>query len=187
VGATRAKERLRIAEVKGRHYYLDRRVWRYMNGRGRKNCMQLEFGLAGDVDPLSPVDRIMVSDEDARALQESFAGARSDSIQRVYWRTDPSREYRRILRAEEDDRYIGLVGGGFVDDMWQLGRKGHSGLRPGDYQQHLYVVDYTTVARDNDSADLNQLTDTFSASGLWVAPLIKGWGGVCLRYGGRKR
>lgn len=184
VGATRAKERLRVAEVRGKYGYLQsRRAWRYMN---RPKCALLEFGLEGDVDLLSPVDRSVLSDAQSRELQDHFAfGTPGDEP--AYWCTDRDDDYRRHLRLQHGDRYIALVGQRFVQDMWQLGKVFGSDLRPGDYQRFLYVVDYTTVARDADSPDLNQLTDTYAGSGFWVAPLVKGHGGVCLNHRGRAR
>lgn len=178
VGATRAKSRLRVAEVRARYGYLQsRRAWRYMN---RPGCALLEFGLQGDVDLLSPVSKSVLSDVESRDLQDHFASTEPHEAEPAYWKTERGDDYRRHLRVEGGDRYIGLVGERFVQDMWQLGKVFGSSVRPGDYQRFLYVVDYTTVARDTDSPDLNQLTDTYASSGFWVAPLVKGQGGICL-------
>lgn len=181
VGATRAKSRLRVAEVRGRYRYLQSgRVWKYMNTPG---CALLEFGREGDVDLLSPVSRSVLTDVEARELQNYFAGTEPGNSEPAYWQTEFADEYRRHIRIERGDRYIGLVGDSFVRDMWNLAKVRGSNLRPGDYQRYLYVVDYTTVARDTDSPDLNQLTDTYASSGFWVAPLVKGQGGICLNRG----
>lgn len=183
VGATRARRQLRVAEMRGKYAYLNsRRAWAYMN---RPGCARLLFGLEGDVIPLSPVDRTILSDTQSRELQDFFATpAAADAA--VYWRTDRQDSFRRHIRLTEGDRYVGLVGPGFVSDMWQLGKIVGSNLRPGDYQRYLQIIDYTTVARDNDSPDLNQVTEPYAASGFWVAPLVKGFGGVCLSYGGSR-
>lgn len=185
VGATRAKQRLRIAETSGRYGYLQsRRVWSHMNSMCAKG-VRLEFGLEGDVDPISPVDRAIVSDPESRQLQDWFADVHSPGPH-VYWQTERDLGYRRLIRCADDDRVVGMVGKGVESDMWNLGRMFGSNLVPGDYQRYLHVVDYTTVARDDDSPDLNRVTETYARSGFWVAPLVKGFSGICLRYGGKR-
>jgi hypothetical protein len=185
VGATRAKERLRVAETSGRYGYLQsRRVWAYMKSRCAKG-VRLEFGLDGDVDRVSPVERSVMSDADSRRLQDVFAEPHTQPPQ-AYWDTDAGSNYRRILRFQDDARPMAAVGKQVENDMWKLGDIFGGGLLPGDFQRYLYVMDYTTVAVDDDSPHLNRVCDTYARSGFWVAPVVKGFGGICLRWRNRR-
>jgi hypothetical protein len=184
VGATRARESLRTAEVSSREFYLpSRRAWRQVAGGSPR--AQVEFGLEGDVDPVSPVSSRLGSDAQALARQDALAIA-TNSDPAARWDTErpvkATDDWERIIRVEGGPT-IAFCGPAFTRDLWELtNRFRRSGLRPPDRQQHLYVVDHTTVARDEDSADLNRLTGTFARSGFWVAPVLKGFSMVYPRW-----
>lgn len=185
VGATRAREGLRVAEVSARQYYLkSRRSWRFARGQG---SAQLEFGLDGDVDPLSPVSTRLGTDAEAVARQELFARPASVDA-RASWISErparPGDDWSRVIRLESNSMAIAMCSARLESDLWEVANRFGPGYRPPDSQRHLYVVDYTTVARDDDSPDLNQISPTFARTGFWVSPIIKGYS---LVYARRRR
>jgi hypothetical protein len=181
VGATRAKSRLRVLSSTSRHGYLtSRRAWKHTN---RQRCVQAEFGLDGDVDLVSPVDRNLMTDRHARELQDLFATVRPSELL-VEWRSERDLNWRRVIAATDSGWRLGACSSRFDADLWELASKSGDDLRPSDSQRYLYVVDYTTVARDEDSPDINRINNTFAESGFWVTPLIKGYSFVCSKWGG---
>jgi hypothetical protein len=146
----------------------------------------MEFGMDGDIDGVSPVDRQLVSAGEAVALQEWFASDAATAAS-VYWQTDAEAGYRRTIRRGDNDQAVGFTGQGLSNDLWALAGRMRGDRLPADYQRHLEIVDFTTVARDNDSPDINRICEPFAASGFWVAPLMKGFGGVCMSFRRRRR
>jgi hypothetical protein len=188
VGATRAREELTTVEMSGRHAYLpSRRAWRFVRG----SRVQLEFGVAGDVDGISPVSHILGGDALALDRQEQFA-AMGDGLVKATWSSRRfgaagSGTWRRVLTSDEGGAELATCGSSLENDLWEISRRSRGeGTRPPDSQRHLYVVDFTTVAVDNDSPDLNTVTRTFAKSGFWVAPLLKGYSLVFPRGGQRR-
>lgn len=183
VGATRARDRLRVASIGGAPYYLaSRRAWRFASHR-TGSAAQLEFGLEGDVDSLSPVALILGNDADNVDRQEFFASLDIPAAG-VSWKTEAVSGWRRILRLQGYGQPIGACDKRYDNDLWEVANRFKKpNLRPPNAQSHLHLVDFTTVARDNDSADLNQLTRTFAGSGFWVAPVIKGYSLVFPQWG----
>jgi len=182
VGATRARSKLDVAEIGGRHGYLrSRRAWKYTR---RPLAPQLEFGLDGDIDPVSPVATALQDDANAIALQDTFAVA-SEHDPKVEWRSVRALNWQRIVTLD-GGRIISSCGKSYDSDLWELTNHFQgAGLKPPDSQRNLYIVDYTTVARDDDSPDINLVTTTFAESGFWVAPVVKGHSLVFIR-GGRR-
>jgi hypothetical protein len=81
--------------------------------------VRLEFGLDGDVDRVSPVERSVMSDADSRRLQDVFAEPHTQPPQ-AYWDTDAGSNYRRILRFQDDARPMAAVGKQVENDAWRL-------------------------------------------------------------------
>ena len=181
VGATRAKRSLLVAGFRSRQGYLSsRRAW----ATAGRDGFQIEFGLVGDVDPLSPVSKILGGDSRAISTQQKFAQRDFlDTCGTVEWVAQREAGWARVIQSHEQGTPIGFCGRSFENDLWELARKVHG--RPPNLQRHLYVVDFTTVARRPTSPDLNLITNSFAASGFWVAPIIKGYSIVIPQRGGQ--
>jgi hypothetical protein len=175
VGATRARKKLQATRSSSTYGYLgSHRAWR--RTRQAKPSAQLEFGLDGDVDPVSPASFALGGDALALDRQDRIARLVAGRAE-VRWETvrPTSRggEWRRVLMDDHGD--LAVCGDPYVQDLWRLTERLSGPLRPPDSQRHLWVIDHTTVARDDDSADMNRLTKTFASSGFWIAPVIKGF------------
>jgi hypothetical protein len=188
VGATRARKSLALTESSARLSYLaSHRAWRFINKNG---CAQVEFGLAGDIDALSPVDNGMFGERHAIELQDRFAkGLNSTAMwesEKGFTRgSEAGDEWRRMLRYDKDRWRFGACSRAIDHDLWQIAGRFGANRLPGRQQNNLYVFDYTTVARDDDSPDLNRVHPTFARSGFWVCPLVKGFSLVCMGWKGK--
>jgi hypothetical protein len=141
--------------------------------------------LDGDIDPVSPVSFALGGDALALDRQEYLASSASSVID-ARWDTippaAPGGDWLRVVSVE-GGRQLAICAERLTTDLWELvGRFKQSNLLPPDSQRHLYVVDHTTVARDDDSPDLNRITGTFARSGFWVAPIVKGFSVVYPRW-----
>jgi len=173
VGATRPRERLLVGSA-GPHHgwgtHKDGRAWR----KG-KNCVQIEVGRVGDIDPSNLVGRPFFSRQD-EALAAQLA-----------WWAHPRREGMNAKGEEALGWQFSLNGGGLRlgglshDFRWAVNQIGYGLQRRINWLGHLRSLGLRTMAVASDSAQLETMLEPWKSSGFLFAPLIYSLSYVKLR------
>jgi hypothetical protein len=172
VGATRARETLATGSSFSCHSS------RTKSGRVfhiSKHSPQVEFGREGDLDPASPVMRSLQRDEDeCQRMQEwiaekaesevdieAFCVGGGDWNYRIF--VDPAKRIACMTPQVNADLF----------EIATLMRKGR--IKPPDTLKHLWCAGASTVCLHPDSTRLEELHEPYSRSGMFLAPVIRGF------------
>jgi hypothetical protein len=176
VGATRAQGSLRRGKPYRSRFERSNsgRVFRSVNG----SSIQFEVGRVGDVEFESVVATDVVPDEDqATEVQALLA----NGIAHMPCRAELDRasgwnRYLLWVETARGPRKIGTLAQGLVNDLRVIARsKGAASLAP-PFINHLWVYGVCTVAVDpDDQRTLGLLHERYRHTGLFLAPLIKGF------------
>jgi hypothetical protein len=140
--------------------------------------MQFEVGRTGDFEWESPVSLDVIPDPDqARAVQDllargiAHASCCAELDGEAGWK-----RYLLMLETAGGRQVIGTLSGALVKDLRSIAKAmGGTGLAPA-FIHHLVVYGVCTVAVDPDNHKaLDGLHDEFRATGLFLAPLVKGF------------
>ena len=171
VGATRPRERLLVGSAgphRGAH--TDGRAWR----KG-KNCVQIEVGRVGDIDPSNLVGRPFFSRQDeALAAQLAWwaqprrGGMNAKAEEALGW---------QFSLNDRDQRLGGLS----HDFRWAMNQIGYGLQRRINWLGHVRSLGLRTMAVAPDSPHLETMLEPWKSSGFLFAPLIYSFSYVKLR------
>ena len=170
VGATRARSRLEVgrgfrpgAQVVAGSF----RIFRRLRGKGTR--AQVQFGMPADLDGTAHVEWSTAKD-----VQELLArlGGQTRELVAVAsaecdWRHRLFIEYAGKVQA------IGQLGDSVKRDLWSIARALGENLRPPPKINHLFLTGVTTMAVHEDAGA--HLREPYSRSGLFLAPVVKGF------------
>ncbi len=188
VGATRAIDRLRLgtsmACYSGR---LDNgRVYR----KGKKERRaQVEIGRDCDVDRLGSVSQQLLDKEDACRDLQRWLADNAESDQSLVAEDPQIGDF--IYRIQtEDERSIGMFSKQLNTDLFSVATccKIFNG-KPPPKIHHLRMTGVTTVAVDADDPRLPELHEPYASSGLFLAPIVRGFSTIYFftrRSGGQR-
>jgi hypothetical protein len=167
VGATRARRRLEVGAGAAIIAGSERgRVW-----RRRKDSLQLEFGLAGDVDAegLAGTNAFSTSDnvEQAQSILRS-----EPRISGLIACAERELDWRLTLQTPQRQR-ICLLSERIKADLHSIARRIGS-LPPPGFFPHLRSVGLRTITLAPDDPALQQLHEPWRTSGFVLGPLLTG-------------
>ncbi|MBX3016857.1 MAG: ATP-dependent helicase [Bdellovibrionaceae bacterium] len=197
VGATRAKATLKI----GVGYSSPASA---LEGSGRiyriffeeSPAAQVEIGLADDLDPVSVVRaRDFRNPADIEVLQENLvkvAGRYAEVLARIP-ADGGDYDYRLQIRPDGENSWFfaGRFHQSLNMDLFQIGRRLRQEIRlkPWNEIKNLQFFGLRTVVFAEDSAHLEKMSGNYAASGMFVAPVIRGYTKVFFKEyfpGGKK-
>lgn len=173
VGATRPRERLLVGSAgphRGGGAHKDGRAWR----KG-KNCVQIEVGRVGDIEPSCLVGRPFFSRQD-EALAAQLA-----------WWAQPRREGMNARAEEALGWQFSLndgsqrLGGLSHDIRWAMNQIGYGLQRRINWLGHIRSLGLRTMAVAPDNPHLETMLEPWKSSGFLFAPLIYSFSYVKLR------
>lgn len=175
VGATRARSNLVVLRRTGGWVAFSRPTGSGRVTRGVKGGVMAEIGLDGDVDASAHVRMDFADAGAAIQIQQRLASLHAEQrhVPCRAW-SDSSRGWRYRLQVGEEPCFIGEFSRQFGDDIWKILRSA-GGRRSPDRISHLYFIGARTVALGPDDPRLEALHPPFSRSGMFLAPIVKGY------------
>lgn len=193
VGATRARIEFNVGdgysspasklEDSGRVYRLSQKS---------KITAQVEFGRDGDLDPIAHVSDKLFGNARQVAEMQDLLARNAHRTREAYGLSERSWDYmiRLVLVIGESTVRIGQCTKAVNSGLWDIAneiqrKKGLFNLKPPEQVHHLYMFGARTVAISPDHPEIDLVHPPYSRSGLFLAPIIKGFPSV--KYGFKSR
>lgn len=170
VGATRAKERLKVGTA-ARCYarYVNRRVY----ATQFRGWPRVEIGREGDVDIGLQVARSVYETADSAVDTQRRLAMLINKRVTGYASANRKAAHRYELRLTEADTYpLAVLSPQVEGDLIAMARKVGNKRKPPLELRHIHIVGVRTVALSADDPRCEKLHAPFSKSGIFLSPVI---------------
>jgi hypothetical protein len=181
VGATRAKQLLLIGQGSSTRCSRTEqsRIYRRLPARGGQRLRaQVQLGLDGDVDRMSPVSRMGYPDEADVEGAQQWLRENASGTQQVRLYKGNSEDWRYVARIGEavDGMTIGKMNTSFGYGLLDVAKSSWGSAR---YSTPPWIGPITmlsacSVAVPVDHSDVSNIHSRWAESGFWLAPVLVG-------------
>ena len=175
VGATRAREELRVGKAAAYSGFSleGGRAMRF--GREGKCVAMVEIGRPGDLAVSSIAGRRIMSEREYLETQH-YLGQSACVITKLKLETDPGMNWRHRVYVVENYLCAGFMSNAFKNDLWEVARNIESRerrkLRPSRIIRHVRAYGARTLVVSEDDPELETLHPAALRTGFLLAPMI---------------
>ena len=175
VGATRAREELRVGQV-GAYSGSSLAGGRALRiGANGNSVAMVEIGRPGDLTINGLAGRKNASEPEYLASQKHLQ-KHSSMIMPLELQADPEMDWRQRVVVPENDFCVGIMSNAFKSDLWEvasvLGLREGRKLRPGRRVRYVRALGARTVVVSEDDPERETLHPAAARTGFLLAPMM---------------